>query len=163
MRHGVAGRKLGVTSTHRFAMFRNLAHALMLKDAREKVLLPAIDKLILAITGLSRAYAEQPMLSRTHGQPASPTTLGKEMAVFVQRLHRQREQFASVPLLGKINGAVGNYNAHLAAYPDVDWVAFSGEFIAGLGIAIVSTSRGVMTDKEARTNNVGGEGLCTIF
>jgi adenylosuccinate lyase len=112
----------------------NLAHALMLKDAREKVLLPAIDKLIQAITGLSRAYGEQPMLSRTHGQPATPTTMGKEMAVFVQRLRRQREQLASVQLLGKINGAVGNYNAHLAAYPEVDWDALAGQFIAGLGI-----------------------------
>ncbi|MES2491631.1 MAG: adenylosuccinate lyase [Pseudomonadota bacterium] len=112
----------------------NLSHALMLKDAREKVLLPVIDKLILAITGLSRAYAEQPMLARTHGQPATPTTMGKEMAVFVQRLRRQRDQLAAVPLLGKINGAVGNYNAHMAAYPDVDWVGFAGQFIHGLGI-----------------------------
>ena len=114
----------------------NLSHALMLKDAREQVLLPVIDKLILAITGLARAYAEQPMLSRTHGQPASPTTLGKEMGVFVQRLRRQRDQLAAVPLLGKINGAVGNYNAHLAAYPEVDWVAMSTQFISGLGIQI---------------------------
>ena len=112
----------------------NLSHALMLKDAREKVLLPVIDKLILAITGLSRAYAEQPMLSRTHGQPATPTTMGKEMAVFVQRLRRQRDQLAAVPLLGKINGAVGNYNAHMAAYPKVDWVAMAGQFIHSLGI-----------------------------
>jgi adenylosuccinate lyase len=112
----------------------NLSHALMLKDAREKVLLPAMDKLIKAIGGLSHLYAEQPMLSRTHGQPASPTTLGKEMAVFTQRLMRQRTQFAAVPLLGKINGAVGNYNAHLAAYPDVDWTAMSAAFIKGLGI-----------------------------
>jgi adenylosuccinate lyase len=106
----------------------------MLKDAREKVLLPVIDKLILAITGLARAYAEQPMLARTHGQPATPTTMGKEMAVFVQRLRRQRDQLAAVPLLGKINGAVGNYNAHMAAYPEVDWVAVAGQFIHGLGI-----------------------------
>ena len=99
----------------------NLAHALMLKDARAQVLLPAIDQLIKSIRGLAQAYAEQPMLSRTHGQPASPTTLGKEMAVFAQRLRRQREQFAQVSILGKMNGAVGNWNAHLAAYPDVDW------------------------------------------
>jgi adenylosuccinate lyase len=112
----------------------NLSHALMLKDAREQVLLPALDKIIKAISGLARSYAEQPMLARTHGQPASPTTLGKEMAVFAQRLRRTREQFAAVPILGKMNGAVGNWNAHLAAYPDVDWPALSREFIAGLGI-----------------------------
>ena len=112
----------------------NLAHALMLRDAREKVLLPAIDKTIAAITKLARQYAEQPMLSRTHGQPASPTTLGKEMAVFAVRLQRQREQFAGVACLGKANGAVGNYNAHIAAYPQVDWPAFAATFIAGLGL-----------------------------
>ncbi|WP_028079552.1 adenylosuccinate lyase [Solimonas soli] len=113
----------------------NLSHALMLKDAREQVLLPALDKLIGAIASLARAYAEQPMLSRTHGQPASPTTLGKEMAVFVQRLRRQREQFAAVAILGKMNGAVGNWNAHYAAYPDVDWPAVAAAFIGELGIA----------------------------
>ncbi len=112
----------------------NLSNALMLKDSREQVLLPALDKIIKAISGLARSYAEQPMLARTHGQPASPTTLGKEMAVFAQRLRRTREQFAAVPILGKMNGAVGNWNAHLAAYPDVDWPALSREFIAGLGI-----------------------------
>lgn len=103
----------------------NIAHALMLRDARTKVLLPQVDKLIGAIASLGRSYAEQPMLSRTHGQPASPTTLGKEMAVFSGRLRRQRDLFAAVPVLGKMNGAVGNWNAHLAAYPDVDWPAFS--------------------------------------
>ena len=112
----------------------NLSHALMLKDAREQVLLPQLDQLIGSIATLARTYAEQPMLARTHGQPASPTTLGKEMAVFVQRLRRQREQLAAVPLLGKMNGAVGNWNAHLAAYPDVDWPSVAGEFIKGLGI-----------------------------
>ncbi|MEQ1439521.1 adenylosuccinate lyase [Fontimonas sp. SYSU GA230001] len=112
----------------------NLAHALMLKDAREKVLLPAIDRLIQAIVGLAHAYAEQPMLSRTHGQPASPTTLGKEMAVFAQRLRRQRAQFAQVQILGKMNGAVGNWNAHYAAYPHVDWPAITRRFLADLGI-----------------------------
>ena len=114
----------------------NLAHALMLKEAREQVLLPAIDKTIAAIATLARQYAEQPMLSRTHGQPASPTTLGKEMAVFAVRLQRQREQFASVACLGKANGAVGNYNAHLAAYPEVDWPAFASAFITGLGLEV---------------------------
>jgi adenylosuccinate lyase len=112
----------------------NLAHALMLKDAREKVLMPAIDKLINAIAGLALTYAEQPMLARTHGQPASPTTLGKEMAVFAQRLRRQRTQFAEVQILGKMNGAVGNWNAHYAAYPDVDWPGVARGFLAELGI-----------------------------
>lgn len=114
----------------------NLAHALMLKEAREQVLLPAIDKTIYAISTLARQYAEQPMLSRTHGQAASPTTLGKEMAVFATRLQRQRTQFATVECLGKANGAVGNWNAHLAAYPDVDWPALSGSFIRGLGLQV---------------------------
>ncbi|AXQ29273.1 adenylosuccinate lyase [Solimonas sp. K1W22B-7] len=112
----------------------NLSHALMLKEAREQVLLPQIDKLIGAIAALSRSYSEQPMLTRTHGQPASPSTVGKEMAVFVHRLVRQREQLAAVQLLGKANGAVGNWSAHYAAYPDVDWPVFSAAFIKGLGI-----------------------------
>ncbi|TJY62308.1 adenylosuccinate lyase [Sinimarinibacterium sp. CAU 1509] len=112
----------------------NLAHALMLRDARDQVLLPVIDKLIKSIGVLAHAYAEQPMLSRTHGQPASPTTLGKEMAVFAQRLKRQREQFAAVEVLGKMNGAVGNWNAHYAAYPDVDWPNVAKCFLDDLGI-----------------------------
>ncbi|MES2684792.1 MAG: adenylosuccinate lyase [Pseudomonadota bacterium] len=114
----------------------NLAHALMLKEAREQVLLPSIDKTIAAIATLAQRYAEQPMLSRTHGQPASPTTLGKEMGVFVTRLQRQRAQFAAVPCLGKANGAVGNWNAHLAAYPQVDWPALSASVITGLGLEV---------------------------
>ncbi|WP_428309200.1 adenylosuccinate lyase [Hydrocarboniphaga sp.] len=114
----------------------NLAHGMMLRDARSKVLLPAIDSLIKLIAANSVRLAEQPMLARTHGQPASPTTLGKEMAVFVQRLKRQREQLAAVPLLGKANGAVGNYSAHLAAYPDVDWPALAGGFVARLGLTL---------------------------
>jgi adenylosuccinate lyase len=113
----------------------NLAHGLMLKDARAQVLLPHMDRLIQSIANLARQYAEQPMLSRTHGQPASPTTLGKEMAVFVARLKRQRAQFAAVEILGKANGAVGNHNAHLAAYPEVDWPAFSRSVLASLGLA----------------------------
>jgi len=112
----------------------NLAYALMLRDAREKVLLPAMDKLIGSLTALSHRYAEQPMLARTHGQPASPTTLGKEMAVFGQRLKRQRRQLAEVQILGKINGAVGNYNAHMAAYPEVDWAQFGADFVRSLGL-----------------------------
>ncbi|MGH8460528.1 MAG: adenylosuccinate lyase [Stenotrophobium sp.] len=112
----------------------NLAHGMMLRDARDKVLLPAIDKLIKSLAGLAHAYAEQPMLARTHGQPASPTTLGKEMGVFVQRLRRQRKQLAAVHILGKFNGAVGNWNAHIAAYPEVDWVALAKKFLADLGL-----------------------------
>ena len=112
----------------------NLAYALMLRDARKNILLPAFDKLIKLITGLSQRYAEQPMLARTHGQPASPTTLGKEMAVFVHRLRRQRRQLAEIEILGKMNGAVGNFNAHLAAYPDVDWTEFTATFIESLGL-----------------------------
>ena len=93
---------------------------LVLADG-DAVLLPPIDGVISAVRDLAHRYADQPMLSRTHGQPASPTTLGKELANVVARLRRQREQITAVPLLGKINGAVGNYNAHLAAYPGYDW------------------------------------------
>lgn len=114
----------------------NLAHALMLRDARAKVLLPQLDRLIHSLDALAQAYAEQPMLSRTHGQPASPTTLGKEMKVFAARLQRQRDQLAAVPLLAKMNGAVGNWNAHLAAYPEVDWPTLSAGVIQGLGLEV---------------------------
>jgi adenylosuccinate lyase len=113
----------------------NLAYALMLKQAREQVLLPALDGLIKLLTALARRYADQPMLARTHGQPASPTTLGKEMAVFVQRLRRQRKGFAAVEILGKMNGAVGNLNAHRLAYPAVNWNRLTTAFIEGLGLA----------------------------
>jgi len=112
----------------------NLAYALMLKQAREQVLLPALDALLRVLTELARRYAEQPMLARTHGQPASPTTLGKEIAVFVQRLRRQRRGFAAVEILGKMNGAVGNLNAHRVAYPAVRWDALTGSFLKGLGL-----------------------------
>jgi adenylosuccinate lyase len=107
----------------------NLAYALMLREARTQALLPQWDALSDALTRLAHQYAAQPMLARTHGQPASPTTLGKELANVVQRLKRQRAQLAAVPLLGKINGAVGNYNAHLAAYPEVDWEGFARCFV----------------------------------
>jgi adenylosuccinate lyase len=103
----------------------NTSHALMLQAARDQVLLPTLDKLIAVMTGLAHALAPVPMLSRTHGQTASPTTLGKEVANVVARLTRARERIAAVQLLAKMNGAVGNYNAHLAAYPTVDWEAFS--------------------------------------
>jgi adenylosuccinate lyase len=110
----------------------NLSHALMLREAREDCVLPAMDEVIAALRTLAEEHAEQAMLSRTHGQPASPTTLGKEMANVAARLGRQREQVAAVPLLGKANGAVGNYNAHLAAYPDIDWAAHSRAFVESL-------------------------------
>ena len=112
----------------------NLSHALMLREGRGQVLLPQMDDVIRAIIGLAHEYADIPMLSRTHGQPASPTTLGKEMANVVHRLRHQRSQVASVLILGKINGAVGNYNAHMAAYPELDWQAFSKSFVESLGI-----------------------------
>jgi len=113
----------------------NLAHALMLRDARARHVLPAMDGVVDAIAGLAAVNAEVPMLSRTHGQSASPTTLGKEMAVFAYRLARQRAQFASVPLLGKWAGAVGNYNAHLVAYPTVDWPTVARSFVESLGVS----------------------------
>ncbi|WP_275098400.1 adenylosuccinate lyase [Sedimenticola hydrogenitrophicus] len=112
----------------------NLSHALMLQLGREQQLLAEMDQLIDAIRNLAHTHAGIPMLSRTHGQPASPTTLGKEMANVVYRLQRQRDQVAHVPLLGKINGAVGNYNAHLSAYPDVDWEQFAQQFVESLGL-----------------------------
>ncbi len=103
----------------------NTSHALMLEATRRDVLLPALDGLIATLAGLARTHAATPMLSRTHGQTASPTTLGKEIANVVARLDRARVGIAAVKLLAKMNGAVGNYNAHVAAYPDVDWEAFS--------------------------------------
>ncbi|WP_278348617.1 adenylosuccinate lyase [Stutzerimonas kunmingensis] len=114
----------------------NLSHALMLREGRDSVLLPLMRRLAESIRSLAMQFAEVPMLSRTHGQPASPTTLGKELANVVYRLERQIAQVAAVPLLGKINGAVGNYNAHLSAYPEIDWEANAREFIEGdLGLA----------------------------
>ena len=111
----------------------NLSYSLMLKQAREE-LLTVMDRVINAIAKLAHLLADQPMLSRTHGQSASPTTVGKEMANVVARLRRQRSQFEQVPLLGKINGAVGNYNAHISAYPEVDWPTFAREFVESLGL-----------------------------
>jgi adenylosuccinate lyase len=112
----------------------NLAYALMLREARNQSLLPLMDDVITVLSELAHRYADEPMLARTHGQTATPTTVGKEMANVVARLHRQREQYAAIPMLGKINGAVGNYNAHQVAYPDVDWPAFSQQFIGDLGL-----------------------------
>ena len=114
----------------------NLAYALMLREARNQSLLPLMDDVINALGDLARRYADEPMLSRTHGQTATPTTVGKEMANVAARLHRQREQYAAIPLLGKINGAVGNYNAHQVAYPDIDWPTFSKQFINELGLEL---------------------------
>ena len=112
----------------------NLAHGLMLKAGRDCVLLPLTDRLIDRLRALAHAHAGHAMLSRTHGQPATPTTLGKELANVVRRLETQRQRVAEVALLGKINGAVGNYNAHIAAYPDVDWPAHAESFVEGLGL-----------------------------
>ncbi len=112
----------------------NLAYGLMLLDARTRCLLPVMDEIIEAIRGLAHRYADQPMLSHTHGQPASPTTLGKEMAVFAARLKRHRTCLAETSLCGKMNGAVGNYNAHMAAYPSVDWPAMANAFVSELGL-----------------------------
>ncbi|MFB0963889.1 MAG: adenylosuccinate lyase [Pseudomonas sp.] len=114
----------------------NLSHALMLREGRDDILLPLMRKLAESLRALSVEFADVPMLSRTHGQPASPTTLGKEFANVVYRLERQIAQVAAIPLLGKMNGAVGNYNAHLSAYPEIDWEANAREFIEGdLGLS----------------------------
>jgi adenylosuccinate lyase len=112
----------------------NLSYALMLRDAREQVLLPQFEAVIDQLRGLAHANAALPLLSRTHGQTASPSTLGKEVANVVARLQRQRRQLAAVEISGKINGAVGNYNAHVITYPDVDWSAFSQRFVESLGL-----------------------------
>ena len=112
----------------------NLSHALMLREGRDTVLLKQMDDVIGKMKSLAHEFAEQPMLSKTHGQPASPTTMGKELANVVYRLQKQRDQVASVKLMGKINGAVGNYNAHLSAYPELDWQNFAQHFIESLGI-----------------------------
>src|SRR5690606_32292135 len=117
----------------------NTSHALQLKGAREQVLLPALDAVITKLREMAHTFADVPMLSRTHGQTASPTTVGKEIANVVVRLNTARERIAAVKLLGKMNGAVGNYNAHLAAWPDFDWEAFSRKVVEtpeplGLGL-----------------------------
>ena len=113
----------------------NLSHGLMLKTARDQVLLPLCDQLLAALKDMAVRYKAVPMMARTHGQPASPTTLGKEMANVYIRLQRQREQIANVQMLGKFNGAVGNYNAHLSAYPDLNWHQISEQFVTSLGLS----------------------------
>ncbi|MDF1485180.1 adenylosuccinate lyase [Ramlibacter sp. H39-3-26] len=145
----------------------NTSHALQLKGARDQVLLPALDAVVTKLRELAHAYAEVPLLSRTHGQAASPTTVGKEIGNVVVRLAVAREKIAAVKLLGKMNGAVGNYNAHLAAWPDFDWEAFSKKVVEtpeplGLGLAFQPYSVQIeqhdymaeLFDAVARTNTI---------
>lgn len=112
----------------------NLSHALMLEEARKDIMLPQIKEVIEAVEKLASDYRDTPLLSRTHGQPASPSTMGKEMANVVYRMRRQFKQIQDVEILGKINGAVGNYNAHLSAYPEIDWHKYSEDFVTSLGL-----------------------------
>ncbi|HEV2009243.1 MAG TPA: adenylosuccinate lyase, partial [Burkholderiales bacterium] len=112
----------------------NVCHALMLKAARDEIMLPALGRIIERLAALAHELADAAMLAHTHGQPASPTTLGKEFANVVSRLRRARDKLAAVGLLGKLNGAVGNYNAHLAAYPGVDWEKLARKFVESLGL-----------------------------
>jgi adenylosuccinate lyase len=112
----------------------NLAYALMARDARASVLLPRLDALTESLRAMAHAHADDAMMARTHGQPATPTTLGKEVAVFVYRLRTARETFARAPIRGKLNGATGNFNAHVAAYPDVDWSALARRLVESLGL-----------------------------
>lgn len=112
----------------------NIAYALMLKETKENLLLPQFDQLIAALRAMIQKTADLPMLSRTHGQPASPTTLGKEIANFTSRLLRQCEIYKKIPVYAKFNGAVGNFNAHVAAYPEIKWSHFSQQFITALGL-----------------------------
>jgi len=145
----------------------NTSHALQIQAAREKVLLPAIDGLLSTLRDMAHRFAEVPMLARTHGQTASPTTVGKEIANVAVRLLRAREQIASVQLLGKMNGAVGNYNAHLAAWPGFDWEAFSRRVVetpAPIGLGLVFQPYSIqiephdymaeLFDAVARTNTI---------
>lgn len=113
----------------------NLSYALMMLDARERLLLPAYEEINHVLKTIASEYADVAMLSRTHGQTASPTTLGKEMANVTARLQRQTDQFSQQPILGKINGAVGNFNAHITAYPEVDWPKLARQFVESLGLA----------------------------
>jgi adenylosuccinate lyase len=134
------------TSSHNLAAFihfactsediNNLSYALMLRDARQRVLLPAMRELVVELREMAHRFADVPMLARTHGQPATPTTLGKEVANFVARLQRQSELFAAVGIAGKFNGAVGNHNAHVAAYPGADWIAITDRFLDSLGLTV---------------------------
>jgi len=113
----------------------NLSYALMMSEARDTVLLPKLDTILKRLREFAHTHAATPMMSRTHGQPATPTTLGKEIANFAHRLQRQRDRLAAVSIAGKINGAVGNFNAHVVAYPSVDWRSLANRFITSLGLA----------------------------
>ena len=140
----------------------NLSYALMVRESRDRVMLPKLDELIEALKSLARRHAGLPMLSRTHGQAATPTTLGKEMANFAHRLSRARQRIAAVPVLGKINGAVGNYNAHVAAYPGFGWERFGRRFVERLGLEFNAYTTQIephdwlaeMLDAYARANSV---------
>jgi adenylosuccinate lyase len=140
----------------------NLAYALMIAESRTEVMLPRLDALVASLKQLARKHAALPMLSRTHGQPASPTTLGKEVANFAQRLERARARIAAVPVVGKANGAVGNFNAHLAAYPDLQWERFSRRFVEGLGLEFAAYTTQIephdwlaeLLDAYARANSI---------
>jgi len=112
----------------------NLAYALILKEGRDEVLLPVMNEIVNQLSDMAKKYSAQPLLSRTHGQPASPTTVGKEIANVIHRLRRQIIQVQDNEILGKINGAVGNYNAHVVAYPNIDWIKFSKEFVSELNL-----------------------------
>jgi adenylosuccinate lyase len=116
----------------------NLAYALMLRDARRRILIPRMQSLTASLRAFAHAQADVAMLSRTHGQPASPTTLGKEIANFVQRLEAQTDAFSGVVIVGKFNGAVGNFNAHAVAYPELDWRDISERFVRSLGLEAVA-------------------------
>jgi adenylosuccinate lyase len=135
---GVSSRGNELVSFLHFACtsedINNLAYALMLRDVRQTVLSPALQQLRIDLRKLAHAYADIPMISRTHGQTATPTTLGKELANFVVRLERQAQQLAGIEILGKLNGAVGNFNAHVVAYPAVDWIDLSERFVRALGL-----------------------------
>jgi adenylosuccinate lyase len=145
----------------------NTSHALQLRTARDMVVLPELDRVVLRLRNMAHAFADVPMLSRTHGQTASPTTVGKEIANVVMRLNAASERIANVPILGKMNGAVGNYNAHLSAWPDFDWEAFAKRVIAspeplGLGLKFQPYSTQIephdymaeLFDAVARTNTI---------
>ena len=135
---GVSGEQHNLLPFLHFAStsedINNLAYALMLRDARQRVLLPIMKTLTAELRTLAHRYADVPMLARTHGQAATPTTLGKEIANFVYRLERQSELFSAVSVRGKFNGAVGNFNAHVAAYPEADWQSITDRFLNALGL-----------------------------
>ncbi len=114
----------------------NLAYALMLKEGRNAVMLPVMEEIIKSLSEIAKAYSQQPLLSRTHGQPASPTTIGKEFANVVHRLRKQKTLIENIDILGKINGAVGNYNAHMLACPEIDWPSFAEEFVSSLDLKL---------------------------